>query len=74
MPNTLMLQAAAGRKNFTILIRGSDTIDERRSFNPENQGRLLAGILWNMVPWATVTSMMNRLNELEGMEDDSDDQ
>ena len=70
MPDTLMLTASTGSKNFNIFIKDRDEIAfDKEGFNPENEGRLLADTMWHMLPWATVQSMMDRLNELEGMEE-----
>jgi hypothetical protein len=65
VPNTLLLTAATGRKNFSILIRDRDEIAyDEDEFNPTNEGELLAATMWNMLPWSTVQSMMNKMGEL----------
>jgi hypothetical protein len=70
MPDGLLLTAATGRGNFSISIRNRDEIafDEEK-FNPENEGRLLAEILYQTIPWATLRAMVVRVAELEGMEE-----
>lgn len=67
MPDGLILTAASGRKNFSILIRDRDEID-LEGVSPMAEGELLAQILWNMLPWATVRATIGKLNEWENVE------
>ena len=69
MPDTLMLTSSVGKKNFHIMIQNRDSPDfDKEKFNPENEGQLLAQIMWHMLPWATVRSAIDKLNEWENEE------